>query len=40
MRQHLDLHYHNEHSADAKVLAIYPTAITRRVLRCGCLYTY
>ena len=32
MRQHLDLNYTSEHTSDSKVLSIYPTAITRRVL--------
>ncbi|GAX80357.1 hypothetical protein CEUSTIGMA_g7796.t1 [Chlamydomonas eustigma] len=32
MKQHLNLHYTNEHMSDAKVLAPYPSAITRRVL--------
>ena len=35
MRQHLNLNYTREHTSDAKVPAVYPTAITRRVLRCG-----
>jgi hypothetical protein len=32
LRQHLDLNYTSEHTSDAKVLAIYPSALTRRVL--------
>ena len=33
MRHHIDLHSQVEHTADEKVLAIYPTAISRKVLR-------
>ncbi len=33
MRQHLELHFESEQSSDDKVLAIYPSAIRRRVLR-------
>ena len=33
MRQHLDLHYANDNSRVDKVLSIYPSALTSRVLR-------
>ncbi|GAX80356.1 hypothetical protein CEUSTIGMA_g7795.t1 [Chlamydomonas eustigma] len=32
LRQHLNLHYTNEHVSDSKILAAYPSAINRRVL--------
>ena len=33
MRNHIDLHSQVEHTADDKVLAIYPAALSRKVLR-------
>ncbi len=33
MRAHLELHFESEMSSDDKVLAIYPSAIKKRVLR-------
>ena len=33
MRKHVDLHHEIEWSSDHKVLALYPNALTRKVLR-------
>ena len=33
MRQHLDLHFTSDNSSVDKVLSIYPSALTSRVLR-------
>eukprot|EP00798_Chlamydomonas_sp_ICE-L_P017133 gene17133-23437_t len=33
MREHLELHLHNQEAADEKVLGVYPSAIRRRILR-------
>lgn len=35
MAQHLELSYTSEHSSDRRVLQLYPSSLTRRVLRCG-----
>ena len=33
MAQHLELSYTSEHSSDRRVLQLYPSSLTRRVLR-------
>ncbi len=35
MREHLELHFHNQEACDEKVLGVYPSAIRRRILRCA-----
>lgn len=35
MRKHIELHFHSELSSDELVLAPYPMAIKKRVLRSG-----
>ena len=35
MAQHLELSYTSEHSSDRRVLQLYPSSLTRRVLRWG-----
>lgn len=37
MQQHLELHFLGDISSDEKLLATYPSAIKRRVLRYSCM---